>query len=262
MIKAVFFDVDGTLLSHESKQVPLSTRKALDLLKEKGIKRVLATGRHMSELKVLPVSDITFDGYLMMNGQLCLDEKGNVLFAHPIVGHSKDLLLKAFEEKKMPIMLLAKDKMYINFNNEYVEYAQKSISTPMPEIENYSGEDIYQVIPYVSEEKGKELFDKLTDCEVTRWNKYAYDIFASGGGKAKGIEQYIKLYGIDKSETMAFGDGENDVEMLNYVHIGIAMGNGEDIVKENADHVTTSVDEDGIMNGLVHFGILSDNLQY
>ncbi len=256
MIKAIFFDVDGTLLSHESKQVPFSTRKALDLLKEKGIKRVLATGRHMSELKVLPVSDIAFDGYLLMNGQLCLDENGDDLFGQPITGHSKDLLLKMFEEKKVPIMLLGKDKMYINFNNEYVEYAQTSISTPMPKIGTYQGEDIYQVIPFVTEMQAKELNEKLNDCEITRWNKYAYDIFASGGGKATGIDQYIKLYDIDKSETMAFGDGENDIEMLDYVHIGVAMGNSEDIVKKKADHITSSVDEDGIMNGLTHFGIL------
>ena len=84
MIKTIFFDVDGTLVSHKTDSVPKSTRKALKLLRENGIKLVLATGRDMSQLKKLPVKDIKFDGYLTMNGQLCLDENGNELFGNPI----------------------------------------------------------------------------------------------------------------------------------------------------------------------------------
>ncbi len=73
MVKTIFFDVDGTLVSHKTDSVPESTRKALKLLHENGYKLVLATGRDMSQLKKLPVKDLKFDGYLTMNGQLCLD---------------------------------------------------------------------------------------------------------------------------------------------------------------------------------------------
>ncbi len=73
MIKAAFFDVDGTVYSHESKSVPESTMKALEILRDKGIKTFLATGRHFTEIDKLPVGKIPFDGYVMLTGQICAD---------------------------------------------------------------------------------------------------------------------------------------------------------------------------------------------
>ena len=80
MVKAVFFDVDGTLISHTLHDVPNSTRMSIMKLKQKNIKCVVATGRHLSELEILPVKDIAFDGYITLNGQLCLDGEKNILF--------------------------------------------------------------------------------------------------------------------------------------------------------------------------------------
>lgn len=73
-IKAIFFDVDGTLVSHKSNNVPPGTRRSLARLRAKGIKTVVATGRHKIELEKLPVNDMQFDGYLTLNGDLMLDE--------------------------------------------------------------------------------------------------------------------------------------------------------------------------------------------
>ena len=93
MIKAVFFDVDGTLVSHTSGTVPDSTRAALDLLSEMGIQRVVATGRSLMELAFLPVKDIVFDAYVLMNGQLCLDAQRKIIAENPISGADKALPL-------------------------------------------------------------------------------------------------------------------------------------------------------------------------
>ena len=79
MIKAVFFDVDGTLISHKNNVVPESTRIALNLLEKRGIKRIISTGRHMIELEELPVNNIEFDAYITLNGQLCLDSQRNII---------------------------------------------------------------------------------------------------------------------------------------------------------------------------------------
>ena len=83
-IKAVFFDVDGTLLSHKLNDVPESTRRALRQLRARGVKTLVATGRHMTEYSLLPVSDIPFDGYLTLNGNLLLDANRRAYAGTPI----------------------------------------------------------------------------------------------------------------------------------------------------------------------------------
>ena len=101
MVKAVFFDVDGTLISHTLHDVPNNTRMSIMKLKQKNIKCVVATGRHLSELEILPVKDIEFDGYITLNGQLCLDGKKNILSGRPITGPDKEAIIRLFEEKKI-----------------------------------------------------------------------------------------------------------------------------------------------------------------
>ena len=75
MIKAIFFDIDGTLLSHKTMKVPESTKKALRLLKEQGILTFIATGRHISEMKDLPIDDLEFEGNITLNGQYCYNKE-------------------------------------------------------------------------------------------------------------------------------------------------------------------------------------------
>ena len=132
MIKAVFFDVDGTLVSHAENEVPASTRRSINKLKERNIKCVVATGRHMLELAELPVRDIEFDGYITLNGQLCLDDRRAVICGTPISGKDKEQIIRLFEEQRLPIVLVEKDAMYINFVNQQVEQAQKAVCTDVP----------------------------------------------------------------------------------------------------------------------------------
>ena len=256
MIKAIFFDVDGTLVSHTKNEVPESTRTALNKLKEKNIKCVVATGRHVLELAALPVRDIDFDGYITLNGQLCLDDRRSVIGGTPITGTDKDRIIRLFEEKKIPLVLVEKDAMYINFVNPQVEQAQKEISTKIPAQGSYTGNEIYQAVAYVEKEEGDLLKDYLPDCKITRWNDRAVDIISCYGGKSSGIKQYLEKNNIRKQETMSFGDGENDIEMLEFTNIGIAMGNSDDVVKKSADYVTASVDEEGIEKALEHYKVI------
>ena len=254
MTKAIFFDVDGTLISHGQKAVPATARTALEQLSAKGIKRVLATGRHMLELSMLPVKDIAFDGYITLNGQLCLDEQSNIVSGNPITGQSKAQILRLFHDRTIPIVLVEKDRLYINFVNAHVEFAQKAVSTPIPAVGAYTGNEIYLAVAYL--ERERDLSDLLPGCAITRWNDYAVDIIAATGGKTAGIREYCRINNIKQEETMAFGDGGNDIGMLRHAGIGIAMGNANDDVKAAADYVTDSVDEDGIFKALKHFGII------
>ena len=256
MIKAAFFDVDGTVYSHESKCVPESTIEALKALRKKGIKTFLATGRHFSEIDEFPVGKIPFDGYVMLTGQLCTDGKRNVIFGNAIDGADAEYLLNEFKKKEMPVMLVEKDKLYINLVNEIVINGQAEISSPIPEVMEYKGDPVYQIICYGGKELEMELIPKLPNCKITRWCPFGIDVISKTGGKVTGIKKMLEVHGIGQEEVIAFGDGENDIEMLQFAGIGVAMGNAEAEVKAVADYVTTDIDDDGILNALKHFEIL------
>lgn len=254
MFKTVFFDIDGTLLSHRLKDVPKSTRLALSKLADCHVDRVIATGRHMTEINRLPVRDIKFDAYITLNGQLCLDAEGNVFYENPL--SDTEEVLKLFHGNTVPVMLIEKEKMYINFINDDVVQAHDAISTPLPSVMKYTGNTIYQAIVYIKQDKQKDVTKYLKNVEITRWNENAIDIVAKGGSKVTGIKEYINIKGYCKEETAAFGDGENDIEMLKYVSKGIAMGNSNDLVKSVSDFVTSDIDDDGIKRGLQYLGLI------
>lgn len=89
-----------------------------------------------------------------------------------------------------------------------------------------------------------------------RWYPTFADIIASGVDKGVGIDQFCNYHGFSLEETMAFGDGGNDLEMLRHAAIGIAMGNADDDVKQAADYVTNDVDDEGVFKALQHFGLV------
>ena len=256
MTKVIFFDVDGTLLSHSQKCVPESAKLALDALAKQGILRVLATGRHTLELQQLPLEGIEFDGYILLNGHLCLDANKDLICGIPIAETDKEALLQLFAAKAFPLMLVEKDRMYINYVNQDVVLAQQAISTAIPPVDTYQGAPVYLAVAYLP--KGREgiLAQLLPGCKAMRWSDWGLDVFSANGGKTVGIQKYLDTNGINLADTMAFGDGENDSAMLQFVGFGVAMGNAVDSTKESADYVTDSVDQDGIWNALVKLKLI------
>lgn len=256
MIKAAFFDVDGTLLSHKTKSVPQSTRDAIEKLKKKGISCIVATGRQMSEMEKLPIADMTFDGYLTLNGQLTLDGEKRIVHGVPITGKTKDYLLDLFRRKVLPIMLVEEDRVYLNFADDRVARVQADISSPIPPLGAYTGNDLYQICVYLGEGEEFYLAPIADDCVMSRWNLGGMDVIAKGGGKVTGIKRYLEANHILPEEIIAFGDGDNDAGMLKFAGIGVAMGNAWDSAKAAADYITADVDADGIPLALAHFGLI------
>ncbi len=258
MIKAVFFDVDGTLLSHRRGEVPPSAREAVFRLKQKGLLVFAATGRHILELETLPVRDLPFDGFVTLNGQLCLDREGAVLYDAPISPASAERLAAAFRGMETPLMILERGRMYVNFVDERVRRAQKAISSPVPETGLYTGAPVYQVIAYDTRERVLALLEELPDCGMSQWNPFGFDIISKAGGKVPGLQRLLDRFDLRREEIMAFGDGDNDREMLRFAAVGVAMGNAEAAVKDQADFVTTDIDEDGIRRGLERYGLIEE----
>ena len=112
------------------------------------------------------------------------------------------------------------------------------------------------VLCYVNEDEAKALASVFEGMYITRWNRRAIDVLPGGGGKILGIKAYLESVGVDVSETMAFGDGENDADMLRFAGIGVAMGNAVDVTKASADYVTDHIDNDGVAKALKHFGLI------
>ena len=246
MIKAVFFDIDGTLLSHQSGGVPESARESLRQLKEAGIRIFAATGRHMLELARLPVQDLPFDGYVTSNGQICLDGSKTLLYDNPIHPEDTRKLAALFDRMAHPIMIIERNRMYINFINETVRMAQREISTPVPAVGTYTGNQVYQFVTYEGPECMEPLAKQLPNCKMCRWNPRAFDIIPREGGKTAGIRQILRYFNLSREEIMAFGDGENDLSMMEKAGISIAMENGKASIQEKADYIAPSNDDAGV----------------
>ena len=129
MIKAIFFDIDGTLVSHTVSDIPSGVLDALDMLRGKGIRLFLATGRHISEFPSLPLHDYPFDGYVTQTGQICYDRYFNTLYEQPFTVTDSQKLVEFFDQKEVPIVLLNSRSLYINFVNDFVIRTQQAIDT-------------------------------------------------------------------------------------------------------------------------------------
>lgn len=257
MIRAVFFDIDGTLVSFDTHRVPESAMRAIDELKAKGIKVFIATGR--SELLVDNIDKGLFDGVLTFNGQYCRDGAGNVIYKHPIPAEDVAGAVEYIGRTGIPCLFEGADFMAINSMNENarVSSAMLDLKLPLPsDIGAMTGREIIQLIFYGSLEEEKQLMAAMPSCMATRWSPLLCDVIPKGGGKHIGMEKVLAHYGLTVGESMAFGDGENDITMLRRAGIGIAMGNASDAVKQAADYVTAAVDDDGVVKALKRFAVI------
>lgn len=255
-IKIVFFDIDGTLLPFNKSEVPQSTIDSINKLREKGIKVVVATGKSLSQMLDTAIAHITFDGYITLNGQICYDENMNMFFGTPIKSEEMDVLAQAFKGKRIPFALISEFSRYINYIDDQVIIHNEETNSKVPSVDEYHGEKIYQITAYTSTKNVDMLKNILDYCDITYWSEGAIDIYAKGGGKMNAIKSWINKLNIDISETMAFGDGANDAEMIKYCGTGVAMGNAVEIAKTSADYVTDDATKDGVYNALKHFELI------
>lgn len=257
MIKAAFFDVDGTLLNNKTKVLPESAVSALKKLKKNGIKIFICTGRSMSMTGFL--KDIMdFDGFVTVNGQYCVC--GNTIvraeaFDKRIV---KDFINLSQRENISSLFVEDYGITALKID-EYVRLHCKFADHPLPNVvtsDELIEHKIYQMVAHVPENQDTILSEKLQNVDVVRSFDLGLDIMPKGGDKKKGMEAVMKHFGLNREEIIAFGDGSNDLSMLKFAGIGVAMGNARERVKEVSDFVTDRVDNDGVAKALAHFKLI------
>jgi Cof subfamily protein (haloacid dehalogenase superfamily) len=254
-VQIVFFDIDGTLVSFKTHAISPAVKAAVNQLKHQGIKVVIATGRALCDINNL--EDLRFDGFITANGSYCVDSDGNVVAKRRISKESLERLALYMEQKPFPCSFVTDKGNFINYANELILTLTQLVNIQLPPVKPVSeifAHDIFQLDVFIDTEKETELLTHvLTDCVACRWHPTFADINAKDCSKATGMDHFLSYFGIDREHTMAFGDGGNDIAMLQHAAIGVAMGNAKDHVKDVADFVTTSVDEDGIIYALRHF---------
>lgn len=263
MIKAIFFDIDGTLLPFDTTSFPKSTKRALYELKERGVKIFICSGRPPIQFPALgeDFNAFPFDGYVLMNGQYCLDHEKKCFYKLPIPQTTLEKLIPWLQEQTFYSMIMEAGYSYSTKENvDYNEYVKRigkpELTIKVDDLNRVFTHETFQISPYVEEKQDKEFLKHADGLKSARWAPHFADMIPENGGKDVGMQQMLAHYGILQEESMAFGDGANDIPMLKFASIGIAMGNAKNEVKEISDYITDDTDKNGIYNALKHFGIL------
>lgn len=261
MTKALFFDIDGTLVSFGTHRIPASTIEALTAAHAKGIRIFIATGRpkliinNLGELE----SRGLIDGFITMNGGYCF-VGSEIVYKSPVPRKEVQTLARICREKGFPCIFVGEHEAWVCQPDDVLRriFYQFLQVKEFPEVnfEEATAHEIFQLTPFFSPEDEAYIAPQMPDSEFGRWYPAFVDITARGNTKQNGIDHFIRRFGFRLEETMAFGDGGNDIGMLRHTGIGVAMGNAKEDVKVAADYVTAGVDEDGIAKALKHFQII------
>ena len=279
-IKAVFLDIDGTLLT-DKRSVSQSTIQVINTLKKKGIIVGLATGRG-PRFVLQYMASLSLDLAIVYNGQYIISRE-QTLFDNPLSPDAIEGLVNYAQKNKLDLSFgtaagvsgsgimnagsgqlgyrisrMVPDALVdaiIFIFNRLVRWVR-----PQKKIERSSlfQQPIYQMMMIVSEAETKKLAAEFPQLSITRSSPYSVDIISQGMSKLKGIEKAGDYYGFTTDQVMAFGDSTNDVEMLAGVRYSVAMGNGSKKVKDVASYVTASNNEDGIYLAALHFGLMEE----
>ena len=255
-IRIVFFDIDGTLIDMQKKQISVKTLEMLRRLREKGILICLATGR--SPVGLPKFDGVEFDAYLTFNGSLCYTNQ-EIVFSNPIPAEDVQKLIQNAADLGRPISVATRDRLAANGTDadlaEYYSFAHLDL-TIAEDFEEATRQEVYQVMLGCREYEYPAILNGVSGAKITAWWDRAVDIIPADGGKGIGIQKILEHYHLTKTEALAFGDGNNDIEMLQAVGTGVAMENASVQLKAIADDICGHVAEDGIYHYCIQHGLI------
>lgn len=262
-IKIIFFDIDDTLRNSKTGFIPSTIPTAFKQLRDKGILTGIATGRGI--FGVVPeIKALKPDFFVTLNGAYIEDKKGNVIYSNKIAKDKVEEYITWTKEVGIDYGLVGSHAAKLSRRTEMISQA---IDPIYPDLEVdpdfYQTEDIYQM--WTFEEQGDDLVlpDTLASTlRMVRWHEHSSDVVPISGSKAAGVAKVVDQLGLKPENVMVFGDGLNDLELFDYAGISVAMGVSHEKIKEKADYITKTLEEDGIFDALEGFGMVEKELHF
>jgi Cof subfamily protein (haloacid dehalogenase superfamily) len=274
--KAIFIDVDGTFVN-DSGMVPESAKTAVREARKNGHLVFLCTGRSTAELFDF-IMDAGFDGVIAAAGGY-VELEGEVLLHQRVADEDVRHLVDYFDRNGIDFYLESNGGLYASRNCKahvrellfggLSEAAKAEMGKGMNVFIDalIEGEDLHRTdinkisflgsavpIEAITEEFGDRF--NVIPSTVAAFGKNSGELSLPGVHKALAIEMLLEHMDFPREDTMAYGDGMNDAEMIEYVGIGVAMGDAREGLKAIADDITGTADEDGIYNSFVKYGLI------
>ncbi|AIM24511.1 putative bifunctional phosphatase/peptidyl-prolyl cis-trans isomerase [Melissococcus plutonius] len=252
--KLYAFDIDGTLLTNDKKALE-STRESLYKLRQQGHLVTIATGRSRIMAQEV-LFDLEFTNYILCNGAAgFLDHEQ--YYQNLLDQAALTAFLEMTEKQQIGFTCVGLDdlKQMNHYNESEVFEALHSLQQQIPSFDQtfYQSNDIYQALAFYDQTNpiNEQLFP---DFKFVRWHPYGVDVLPKTGSKAATLLNLAERVGIAHEDIIAFGDGDNDIEMLKEAGIGVAMGNATKYAKQAANFITATNEEDGIFKALKKLG--------
>ncbi|MEA5026134.1 MAG: Cof-type HAD-IIB family hydrolase [Erysipelotrichaceae bacterium] len=257
-INAVFFDIDGTIYDGEHGEIPLSAIHGLQALQDKKIKIFLATGRSLPAVQASRLDDvIRWDGYVCSNGACLHAQDFQVLWSSAFQHNQLEHLFRLTEHYQVGLVLQSADEVFAPFGiSEVMTEAYRFFHNPVPVESPYTKQTVTMALAFQQKGFDFHCLEAVRGLTAIPGKANYADLIQTGITKSTGIQQIRELLKLTDGAWMAFGDADNDLEMLQAANIGVAMGNATCLIKEKADYITTGIQENGIYNALRHFGLI------
>ena len=253
--KIVFFDIDETLYHKATGYLPDSAARAIRALKARGIIPAIATGRSLAALpdKVRTLAKAEgIELFVTINGQYN-EFRGEPVTCNPMSLAEIERFIALFRRHGWDYTFVGAEQMASSSSNPRVAEALAGIGPYTVDPDYYRHRPVYQFLLYIDpgEEAALNGSGELgRDYHAMRWHPFSVDLLHADGSKARGIRSVCAALGVPLAETMAFGDGLNDVEMFKTVGFGVAMGDAVPELRALARMQTGTVEADGIYNAL------------
>lgn len=256
-VKIIFFDIDGTLIDMSKKKISAKMIDTLQQLKERGLLLCIATGR--SPIALPQFEGVSFDAFLTFNGSYCYNQTGTI-YQNPIHHEDVSQIIENSSQLKRPAAIATNNQTVANGKDndlvEYFAFAHQEVMVADDFAEIVKNGEIFQIMLGACKEEYPKVMAHTTGAKITAWWNRAVDIIPATSGKGTGIAKILDYYGLDKSQAIAFGDGNNDIEMLEAVGWGLAMANASVELKAVADETIGHVADDGIYQYCLEKGLI------